>query len=58
MKAHPGHTLWELTPYVYEDVDEKLYRLASRSLLAHLLKLEIEGRAVCVDERWSLAEGG
>jgi glyoxylase-like metal-dependent hydrolase (beta-lactamase superfamily II) len=58
MKAHPGQTLWELTPYVYEDVDEKLYRLASRSLLAHLLKLEIEGRAVCVDERWSLAEGG
>ena len=56
MKAHPNHTLWELTPYVYEDVDEKLYRLASRSLLAHLLKLEIEGRAACIDERWSLTE--
>ena len=54
MKAHPGQTLWELTPYVYEDVDEKLYRLASRSLLAHLLKLEADGRAHCTDERWTL----
>jgi glyoxylase-like metal-dependent hydrolase (beta-lactamase superfamily II) len=54
MKAHPEQTLWELTPFVYEDVDEKLHRLASRSLLAHLLKLEADGRATCTNERWAL----
>ena len=55
MKAHPDLTLWELTPHVYEDVDEKLHRLASRSLLAHLLKLEDDGRALSRNERWTLA---
>jgi glyoxylase-like metal-dependent hydrolase (beta-lactamase superfamily II) len=55
MQAHPDQTLWDLTPYVYEDVDKKLHRLASRSLLAHLLKLEVEGRAICQSEKWNLA---
>jgi glyoxylase-like metal-dependent hydrolase (beta-lactamase superfamily II) len=50
--AHPDQTLWDLTPHVYEDVDAKLHRLASRSLLAHLLKLEVEGRVICVNDRW------
>ena len=54
MRAHPNKTLWDLTPFVYQDVDEKLHRLASRSLLAHLQKLEADGLATCVDERWSL----
>ena len=54
MQAHPNETLSTLTPHVYEDVDQKLHRLASRSLLAHLLKLEIDGRAICVDEKWRL----
>ena len=30
-----------------------LHGLASRSLLAHLLKLEVEGRATCSNERWT-----
>jgi glyoxylase-like metal-dependent hydrolase (beta-lactamase superfamily II) len=54
LELHPGLTLRELTPFVYEDVDPKLHRLASRSLLAHLLKLQVENRAVCTGEHWSL----
>ena len=54
LETHPGLTLTELTPYVYSEVDPGLHGLASRSLLAHLGKLEIEKRAICVDERWSL----
>ncbi len=53
LTANPGLTLMELTRYVYDEVDERLHRLASRSLLAHLLKLESDGRAECVDDRWS-----
>ncbi len=53
MTANPGLTLMELTPFVYDEIDERLHRLASRSLLAHLLKLESDGRAQCVSERWS-----
>jgi len=52
LETHPGLTLTELTPYVYSEVDPGLHGLASRSLLAHLGKLEIEKRAICVDERW------
>jgi glyoxylase-like metal-dependent hydrolase (beta-lactamase superfamily II) len=38
-------TLEELLPVVYDDVDPSLHELAGHSLLAHLLKLEREGRA-------------
>jgi len=54
LESHPGLTLAELTPHVYSDVDPGLHTLAGRSLLAHLGKLDIENRAVCVDDRWSL----
>lgn len=54
LEAHPGLALEELTPFVYDEIDPKLHRLAGRSLLAHLLKLEIEGRARRVDERWNM----
>lgn len=46
-------TLDELTRDVYDDVDSKLHLMASLSLLAHLLKLEEEGRAVQQDGLWS-----
>jgi glyoxylase-like metal-dependent hydrolase (beta-lactamase superfamily II) len=52
--ANPNSTLWDLTLQVYDEVDPKLHRLASRSLLAHLLKLETGGRARCDNELWSL----
>jgi glyoxylase-like metal-dependent hydrolase (beta-lactamase superfamily II) len=37
----------------YNDVPEQLHALAERSLLAHLLKLESEGRARRVADSWS-----
>ena len=58
LEENPGLTLEALTPHVYREVDPKLHRLASRSLLAHLLKLEVEGRAACANERWRLLPAG
>jgi glyoxylase-like metal-dependent hydrolase (beta-lactamase superfamily II) len=40
LQGNPNLTARELVPHVYTDVDEKLYALAERSLLAHLEKLE------------------
>ena len=54
LEANPDLELEALTPFVYDEVDPKLHSLASRSLLAHLLKLKVEGRATCECERWSL----
>lgn len=56
LQANPGIELWDLTKTVYDEVDAKLHRLASRSLLAHLLKLEKDGRAECSRDLWSLTE--
>lgn len=50
----PGLTTQELVPHVYQDAPEHLYPLAERSLLAHLLKLENDGRSIRSDARWSL----
>lgn len=36
----------------YNDVPEELHALAERSLLAHLLKLESEGRALRIADSW------
>ena len=49
-------TVSELVPPAYPDVPAMLYPLAARSLLAHLHKLEYEGRARRHgDGRWSRA---
>ena len=53
LQQNPGLTIRELVPHVYRDVHENLYRLAERSLLAHLIKLEEEGRAGRSEDRWS-----
>lgn len=50
--ANPGLTAMELVPHVYVDVDKKLYAWAERSLLAHLIKLQEENRAVCHGDTW------
>ncbi len=51
----PG-TLAELVAHAYEEVPKALHPLAQRSLLAHLLKLEQDGRArQDADQRWSVA---
>ena len=52
LSEHPGLTSMELVPKVYQDVDPKLYGLAERSLLAHLLKLADDGSALKADGRW------
>lgn len=46
--------LEELVVPVYDDVDPSLHPVAQYSLLAHLLKLEKDGRAIKRDESWSL----
>ncbi|HQR04637.1 MAG: MBL fold metallo-hydrolase [Proteobacteria bacterium] len=42
----------ELLPAVYDDVPSTLHFQAARSLLAHLQKLEEDGRARLQDDRW------
>lgn len=54
LAALPG-TEADLLPRVYEDVSPTLYPLAARSLLAHLLKLEAQGRAERQGEGWGPA---
>jgi len=46
-------TLETLVPLAYDDVRPGLYPVAMRSLLAHLEKLETDGRATRSGERWS-----
>ncbi len=41
-----------LLPQVYDDVPAALHGVAQRSLLAHLLKLQHDGRALCEQGRW------
>lgn len=45
-----------LVRLVYDDVDSSLHRVATRSLLAHLLKLELDGRVVTDGGRWRRLE--
>ena len=54
LAIHSDLTSRELTPLVYDDVDTALHGLAERSLLAHLIKLEEDGRASRTAERWRL----
>lgn len=55
LQANPGLTTAELVPHVYKDVDKKLYRLAERSLLAHLEKLQEEQAARRDGDTWEPA---
>ena len=48
-------TLEHLLPLVYDDVSPRLHPVASRSLLAHLIKLRDEGRVQESRGGWSLA---
>ncbi len=52
IEAHPDLTTRELVPHVYQDVEQHLYRLAERSLLAHVQKLEEDGVATNTEGRW------
>ncbi len=48
----------QLVPAVYQDVDPALHGLAAHTLLAHLLKLERDGRARQLDDATWAAHGG
>lgn len=48
-------TIDALLPVVYDDVQARLYPVASRSLLAHLIKLKTEGRLRESQGSWSFA---
>ncbi len=50
-------TLDELLPIVYADTHARLHPVARRSLHAHLLKLEREGRVEQRGENWTLRSG-
>ena len=52
LAAHGPATVEALLPYVYEDVPLRMHPVASRSLLAHLLKLRDEGRATEAAGTW------
>ena len=56
LEAHPNSTISELLPHVYGDVHEKLFSVAERSLLAHLLKLEDDKSAKLDGDHWSLTK--
>ena len=47
-----GGSIEQLVETVYQDVSPSLHLLASRSLLAHLEKLAMEGKALCDGDRW------
>lgn len=49
-----GSTISTMVPTIYADVDPRLYPVAARSVEAHLLKLEREGRVRRVGEGWTL----
>jgi glyoxylase-like metal-dependent hydrolase (beta-lactamase superfamily II) len=49
--------LGALVERAYADTPRELWRYAERSLLAHLLKLEAEGRATRDGERWRRTGG-
>ena len=53
LNANPNLTARELVPHVYQDVPERLYAWAERSLLAHLIKLESDGVVRLENDRWS-----
>ena len=57
LEEHPGSTCADLVPHVYDDVHKRLYAWAERSLLAHLLKLETDERAIRDNDCWSLTVG-
>lgn len=55
LPRQPPVDLSTLVQWVYDDVPSELHPLAEHSLLAHLLKLEAEGRARRVADSWIAA---
>ena len=55
LAAAPGARPADLVPRAYADTPRALWGLAERSLVAHLIKLEADGRARRDGDRWSPA---
>ena len=53
---HPS--LEEMLPLVYDDVPERIHRVAARSLTAHLEKLVAEGAVRLEESRYTLVRSG
>lgn len=49
-------TLGDLTAKAYDDVPAAIHGVAARSALAHLLKLEADGKAIQQGEFWSVTD--
>ena len=54
LKRQQPATVEQLVPVVYQDVPEHLHPIAAMSLHAHLIKLELDGRASHADSQWQL----
>jgi glyoxylase-like metal-dependent hydrolase (beta-lactamase superfamily II) len=52
LAAHGPSTIDALLPHVYDDVPARMHPVASRSLLAHLMKLRDETRVTEARGRW------
>jgi len=52
LAAHGPASLDDLVPHVYDDVPARMHPVASRSLLAHLIKLREENRVDETGGRW------
>jgi glyoxylase-like metal-dependent hydrolase (beta-lactamase superfamily II) len=51
-------TIPDLVAAMYKGLDPRLHGAAGRSVLAHLIDLQRQGRALEQDESWTLAPGG
>jgi glyoxylase-like metal-dependent hydrolase (beta-lactamase superfamily II) len=49
------HRVTELVAKMYKGIDERLWTAAAQSVLAHLIELERQGRAVRDGDLWALA---
>ena len=56
LEDHGPGTLKDLVKHAYDDVPPAIHGLATRSLLAHLIKLEKDQRAVRDDDVWASTE--
>jgi glyoxylase-like metal-dependent hydrolase (beta-lactamase superfamily II) len=52
LAAHGPSTVEDLLPHVYDDVPARMHPVASRSLLAHLIKLRDDARVTEAGGRW------
>ena len=50
--SRTSQSIDEILPKIYADVPESVYPIASRSLLAHLIKLEEDGVCQQVSNGW------